>query len=83
MGFLDKLKGEKKNWLYSIVEKKLIDDGKEHILQEQMSAIVSNKAISEFPEFMASKGFEVLDFDVMPSAIQNMKQIKVKYRSTK
>lgn len=83
MGFLDKLKGEKKNWLYSIIEKKLIADGKEHILQEQMSAIVSNKAISEFPEFMASKGFEVLDFDVMPSAIQNMKQIKVKYRSSK
>lgn len=82
MGLFDKLKGEKHNWLYDCIKKKLIADGKEHILQEQVSVIISNKAISEFPEFMTTQGFEVLDFDVMPSAIKNMKQIKVKYRST-
>lgn len=86
MGLFSKLKEmskESENTVYALLKKKLIADGEEHILQKEISVIVSDKQISEFPEYMKTQGFEVLDYDIMPSAIKNMKQIKVKYRSTK
>lgn len=84
MGFLSKLKafneGRETNAIYDRIEKKLIADGKEHIIMQRM-VIFTNKAGSEFPEFMAKQGYEVLDFDIVPSDYKNMSQVKVKYRS--
>lgn len=86
MGLFAKLKQyneeHKSNVLYELIKKQLVADGKEHILQKGVSAIVGNKTIGEFPEFMATQGFEVIDLDVLPHANQGMKQIKIKYRST-
>lgn len=84
MGLFDKLKeATKGNTLFQMVKKELIADGEVHILNKSVSVIISDKTINQFPEFMKEQGFEVLDIDVIPEAIKNLKHIKVKYRSTK
>ena len=81
MGLFDKLKAKDGNTLYGLIRKKLIADGKEHVIIKDTVAL-GDKTYATFEEFMAGKGFEVLDVDVNPSALgKGFQSIKVKYRS--
>lgn len=66
--------------LYGMISKKLVADGKEHILMKGM-VVVTNREIEKLQEAMANNGFEVVDIDIQENPNGSMKTLKMKYRS--
>lgn len=90
MGLFDKMKQYVKeaggqsaeyNALFTNIKKKLIADGKEHIIVKEI-LVMSQKTIAGFEETMNKNGFELIDLDINPSGLgKGWQSVKVKYRS--